>query len=109
MAWMPPVASRSTHLSMKEQPPHIWSAPTAETAAFFLRSSDYPQGAIFHVARPEDISLTPPAIKRPPSAEMRQAALQMIRPCVFFVQYPCLQKCRSLGICIHYQFVAGCR
>ncbi|OQV09113.1 hypothetical protein CLAIMM_13280 [Cladophialophora immunda] len=81
-----------------------------QVAAFFIRSVDYPQGQIFHMFKPEDISFAPPVvIRRPPLAEARQVSLQMVVPCVFFVQYPCRQKCRSLGICVHYQFVVGCR
>ncbi|KIW92046.1 uncharacterized protein Z519_07028 [Cladophialophora bantiana CBS 173.52] len=82
----------------------------APMAAFFIHSLDHPQGRIFHVVKPEDISFAPPVlIRRPPLPEPRQISLQMVIPCIFFVQYPCRQKCRSLGICIHYQFVVGCR
>jgi hypothetical protein len=31
-----------------------------------------------------------------------------VPPCILFVQFPCKQRCRSLGICIHYQFVIPC-
>ncbi|OAP63519.1 hypothetical protein AYL99_02746 [Fonsecaea erecta] len=79
-------------------------------AAFFVRSLDHPQGQLFQMVKPEDISSAPPVVvKRPPKPEVRQISLQMLAPCVFFVQYPCQQKCRSLGICVHYQFVIGCR
>ncbi|KIX98714.1 uncharacterized protein Z520_05175 [Fonsecaea multimorphosa CBS 102226] len=87
---------------MQEQQP--------QTAAFFIRSLDHPQGQLFYMAKPEDVSSAPPVvIRRPPLPEVRQISLQMLVPCVFFVQYPCRQKCRSLGICVHYQFVIGCR
>jgi hypothetical protein len=35
--------------------------------------------------------------------------LQALQPCILYVQYACRQRCRSLGICIHYQFVIGVR
>ncbi|KIW65709.1 hypothetical protein PV04_07941 [Phialophora macrospora] len=102
-----PAMSDSTHLAAKEEPAQLTSLPTA---AFFLQNADYPQGELFHIIRPEHISSAPPAaIKRPPFPEKRQASLRMLEPCIFFVQFPCRQRCRSLGICIHYQFVGSCR
>ncbi|OCT49332.1 hypothetical protein CLCR_05085 [Cladophialophora carrionii] len=102
-----PAASNRAHLAMQEE---LARLTIASTASFFLRNADYPQGEVFHIIRPDHISSAPPgAIKRPQSPEMRQAALQVLEPCIFFVQFPCRQSCRNLGICIHYQFVGGCR
>jgi hypothetical protein len=107
MSQQPPAASYRTHLAVKGEPAQLTSLPTA---AFFLRNADHPQGKFFDIVRPDHISSAPPAaIKRPPFPEKRQVSLRMLEPCIFFVQFPCRQRCRSLGICIHYQFIGGCR
>ena len=107
MAWRPPLTLRGTHMPARLP---LQASKPAETVALFIKNSELPEGELFSVVTPEHItSAAPGGIKRPPYPEARQAALQMLEPCVFFVQYPCPQGCRSLGICIHYQFVAGCR
>ena len=81
-----------------------------EDAAFFIHNSEHPRGRIFHTVKPADIPIKPPIkVKRPTFPEMRRMSMQMLVPCIFFVQYPCIQRCRTMGICIHYQFVVGCR
>ncbi|OAL37406.1 hypothetical protein AYO20_03255 [Fonsecaea nubica] len=102
---------RSSSLTVGDKQPQVAAIQQLpRTAAFFIRSLDHPQGQVFHMVKPEDISFTPPVVlRRPPLPEARQISLQMVVPCIFFVQYPCRQKCRSLGICVHYQFVIGCR
>ncbi|EXJ78339.1 hypothetical protein A1O3_09500 [Capronia epimyces CBS 606.96] len=96
-------------MSQQREPPRsILEEPT--TAAFFIRSSEYPRGQIFHVDKPVEISMLPPvAVRRPAFPEIRKRSMEMLTPCTFFVQYACQQKCRTMGICIHYQFVVGCR
>lgn len=80
-----------------------------EIGQFFIQSIDYPGGHFFVTPKPEEIShADPPSIKRPSYPEMRQHSLGHFAPCIFFVQYPCKTKCRSLGICVHYQFVIPC-
>lgn len=82
----------------------------ANNAAVFLQSDDYPQGRVIYLPRPPDISPSAPLeIRRPRFPEKRKRALQMMDACQLYVQFPCVQKCRSLGICVHYQFIAGCR
>ena len=103
-------ASRGTRFTAGDNPPAISTRKPTDIAAFFIRNVDYPQGQIFHAAQPEDIPTEPPAVMtRPKFPEKRQLSLRMLETCILFVQYPCRQKCRSLGICIHYQFVAGTR
>lgn len=81
-----------------------------ELATFYIHSALHRSGQFFHVNKPADIPNTPPvAIKRPKFPEMRQLSMRMLTPCILYVQYPCEQKCRNLGICIHYQFVVGCK
>lgn len=83
---------------------------TTELATFYIHSIFHRTGQLFHVDQPADIPTTPPVtIKRPQYPERRQLSMRMLTPCVLYVQYPCEQKCRNLGICIHYQFVVGCR
>ncbi|KAK5458387.1 hypothetical protein LTS15_004467 [Exophiala xenobiotica] len=80
-----------------------------EIGQFFVHSTEHPRGHRFFTPKPEEISfLPPPMIKRPDLAETRQLSLQRVPPCILFVQFPCKQRCRSLGICIHYQFVVPC-
>ncbi|KIW20185.1 hypothetical protein PV08_00760 [Exophiala spinifera] len=80
-----------------------------ELGRFFIQSVEYARGHFFVTAKPEEISHPdPPSIKRPTYPEMRQHSLRHFSPCIFFVQYPCRSKCRSLGICVHYQFVIPC-
>lgn len=87
------------------QPP----SEAREIGQFFVHSTEYPRGHRFFTPKPEEISFLPPlAIKRPDLAETRQLSLQRVPPCILFVQFPCKQRCRSLGICIHYQFVVPC-
>ena len=110
MARRQPAPTGTLHLSVEEQPLHNQPALRGETAAFFIKNSEHPDGRLFHTEKPEHISCAPAkAISRPPFPEKRQAVLQVLEPCTFFVQYPCLQKCRSLGICVHFQLIAGCR
>jgi hypothetical protein len=86
------------------------STSTPVLATFYLKNTEHPAGKVMNAMRPEHISgEAQVAIKRPLHPERRQLSLQMMDPCVMFVQFPCRQHCRSLGICIHYQFVAGCR
>ena len=83
---------------------------TTELATFYIHSIFHRSGQLFHIDQPADIPTTPPvAIKRPQYPERRQLSMRMLTPCILYVQYPCEQKCRNLGICIHYQFVVGCR
>lgn len=83
---------------------------TTELATFYIHSIFHRSGQLFHIDQPADIPTTPPVtIKRPQYPERRQLSMRMLTPCVLYVQYPCEQKCRNLGICIHYQFVVGCR
>jgi hypothetical protein len=80
-----------------------------EIGQFFVHSTEHPRGHRFFTPKPEEISFLPlPMIKRPDLAETRQLSLQCVPPCILFVQFPCKQRCRSLGICIHYQFVLPC-
>ncbi|KIW48090.1 uncharacterized protein PV06_00710 [Exophiala oligosperma] len=80
-----------------------------EIGQFFIQSIEYPRGHFFVTPKPEEISHPdPPIIKRPCYPEMRRHSLDHFEPCIFFVQYPCRAKCRSLGICVHYQFVIPC-
>lgn len=100
--------ARSRMVQSRQEQPSILQEPMR--AAFYIRSSEHPKGQIFNVNRPVEISMLPPVpIKRPALPEMRERTLQMLAPCTFFVQYPCQQKCRTMGLCIHYQFVVGCR
>jgi hypothetical protein len=88
----------------------VTTGGTTELATFYIHSALHCSGQFFHVNKPADIPNTPPvAIKRPKFPEMRQLSMRMLTPCIFYVQYPCEQKCRNLGICIHYQFVVGCK
>src|SRR5947209_3161280 len=109
MAWRPSITSRGTNSSVQHASQNLTVHP-ADTIAFFIKNSEFPQGQLFHVLKPEHISTASlEVIQRPKVPEKRQAVLQLLEPCTLFVQYPCLQNCRSLGTCVHYQFVAGCR
>ncbi|KAK5199185.1 hypothetical protein LTR99_001226 [Exophiala xenobiotica] len=89
--------------------PHPPLSEAREIGQFFVHSTEHPRGHRFFTPKPEEISfLPPPMIKRPDLAETRQLSLQRVPPCILFVQFPCKQRCRSLGICIHYQFVLPC-
>lgn len=95
---------------LKQQGAQQPSKQRWDTSLFFIQSSEYPRGNFFRTVKPDDISTLPPIAVRPPAfPEMRKHSLQTLKPCVFFVQFPCRQMCRSMGICIHYQFVVGCR
>lgn len=90
--------------------PAASSSDTPELATFYIHSALHRSGQLFHVNKPADIPSSPPVkIRRPKFPETRQLTMCRFPPCVFYVQYPCEQKCRSLGICIHYQFVVSCR
>ena len=107
--WRPPPVDPGPRVGANDQPPQEQTTST-ESVAFFIRNSDHPEGRLFHADKPEHITFDPPtAIKRPAFPEKRQAALQMLDPGTLFVQYPCQEKCRSLGICVHFQFIAGCQ
>lgn len=68
------------------------------------------KGRYFKVVKPDGIATKAPVtIKRPAFNQMRKMTLQALQPCILYVQYACRQRCRSLGICIHYQFVIGVR
>jgi hypothetical protein len=84
--------------------------------AFFIHSTEHPQGQIFFAVQPAATatahrSSTAPEfeVRRPADPTKTQQSLAMLTPCTLYVQYPCKTKCRSLGICVHYQFVIGCR
>jgi len=86
------------------------SSDTPELATFYIHNVLHRSGQLFHVDKPADIPSAPPVtIRRPKFPEMRQLTICRFPPCIFYVQYPCEQKCRSLGICIHYQFVVNCK
>lgn len=94
----------------EESTPRQTVQQDTEIAAFYVHNCDFPQGKIFHTPKPDDISMSPPVvIRRPAFPEMRKLTMQILMPCIFYVQFPCSQKCRTMGICIHYQFVVGCR
>ncbi|KAJ9615671.1 hypothetical protein H2200_001747 [Cladophialophora chaetospira] len=96
--WRPSAVSSPARL--ESHPPPEQAAPPVDTVAFFIRNIEFPEGRLFHAPKPENITFGHPAvIKRPALPEKRQATLQMLDPCTLFVQYPCQQKCRSLGIC----------
>ncbi|KIV85804.1 hypothetical protein PV11_01461 [Exophiala sideris] len=84
----------------------------SDLIAFFTHSTEHPQGQIFFAVKPaanEHNSTSPLKLKRPVDPLKTRQSLEALTPCTFYVQYPCKTKCRSLGICIHYQFVIGCR
>ncbi|KAI1618508.1 hypothetical protein EDD37DRAFT_606437 [Exophiala viscosa] len=83
-----------------------------DLSAFFIHSTEHPQGQIFFATKPaasERNSISPLRVKRPIDPTKTKHSLEALTPCTLFVQYRCKTKCRSLGICVHYQFVIGCR
>ena len=75
----------------------------------FVKSLEYPEGLQFRGTIPSNISRDPPKIKLPALPDVRASSLRLIHPSILFVQFSCPERCRSHGICVHYQFVLGCR
>ena len=46
---------------------------------------------------------------RPAHPERLQSGLLNLRPTVVYAEYDCVQRCRSVGICVHYSFLLGCQ
>ena len=92
--------------------PSFTTVPTAgDPLTFYIQNSDIPDGAIYHMNEPlNEIPTDPPvALRRPNDPVKRTFTLKILEPCIFYVQFPCDQNCRSMGICIHFQFVIGAK
>ena len=88
------------------------STQTIESApepVVFVKSLEYPAGLEFRGVVPSHINRDPSKIRLPTLPEVRVSSLRIIQPCILFVQFSCPERCRSYGICTHYQFVLGCR
>jgi hypothetical protein len=78
-----------------------------DQVVFHLINDDYPYGVNMQAPQPASISLEPPKVKKPPFPAATQTSLQSAKPAIFYADFNCAKHCRSLGICIHYQFVLG--
>jgi len=76
-------------------------------SVFFLQSIDFQHGIFLQTKAPSSVTSTLHPLRRPRLLEVTKAILNLMQPCVLFVQFPCEKKCRSMGICIHFQFVIG--
>jgi len=83
-----------------------------EVLAYYISNRDegFRDGHIGYVEWPDEFKpVQAQEVARPAFPEVTRNSLAALQPCVMFVQYQCTPKCRSLGICIHYQFVIGGR
>jgi hypothetical protein len=78
-----------------------------DQVVFHLINDDYPYGVNMQAPQPASISLEPPKVKKPPFPAATQTSLQSAKPAIFYADFNFPKHCRSLGICIHYQFVLG--
>ena len=78
-----------------------------ERVMFHVINDEHARGMHFHAPKPKAISFEPPAIRIPAFPGATQTSLKVMQPGIFFVEYDCDKHCRSLGICVHYQFVIG--
>jgi hypothetical protein len=76
-------------------------------SVFFLQNIDFQHGILLQTKTPSSVTSTLHPLRRPRLMEVTKAILNLMQPCVLFVQFPCKRKCRSMGICIHFQFVIG--
>lgn len=78
-----------------------------ERVMIYIINDDYPNGQHWHVPKPRNVGLRVPSLTKPPFPSITQASLTAAKPAVFFVEFACDKHCRTLGICVHYQFVLG--
>jgi hypothetical protein len=78
--------------------------------AFFVRNTSHPAGTIRNSFRSTRSSPPPPLlglIAPPQFPDAAKTSLASMRPLTFVTCYDCEQRCRSFGICIHFQFCCG--
>ena len=76
--------------------------------AYFIRNTSHPTGIVRHTTTTSTLppsSLRPITPPRYPHAA--RTSLTSMRPLVFITRFACEQRCRSYGICIHFQFCCG--
>jgi hypothetical protein len=77
--------------------------------AYFVRNTSYPSGTIRHSFRSTGTSPPPPLspIAPPRFPDAAKTSLAAVQPLVFVTRFDCEQRCRSFGICVHFQFCCG--
>jgi hypothetical protein len=74
---------------------------------FYLVNINSPRGQYWQTEAPGSVTSILHPLRKPRAPALAAATLGLLQPWVFFVQYGCDQRCRSMGICIHFQFVLG--
>jgi hypothetical protein len=85
------------------------SASAIPEPVVFVKNQNHPAGLSYVGRVPGYIDRRPPTIKPPLFPDARVTSLNAMSPCILFVQFGCAEGCRSFGICVHYQFVLGCK
>ena len=93
--------------AFRQIPRSQYNVVLKERVMFHVISDEHERGMHFHAPKPEGISFEPPAVTKPAFPTVTQTSLKVMQPGIFFVEYDCDKHCRSLGICVHYQFVIG--
>lgn len=80
--------------------------------AYFVRNISNPSGSIRHSSLHRSTESPPPPVLLGPIAPPRypdtvKTSLASMRPLTFVARFNCEQRCRSFGICIHFQFCCG--
>ena len=88
-------------------PPSQYNVVLKERVMFHVINDEYARGMHLHAPKPKAISFEPPRVRIPAFPNVTQTSLRVMQPGIFFVEYDCDKHCRSLGICVHYQFVIG--
>lgn len=77
---------------------------------YFHTSRDCPRGTFLRTFKPPSmVTLSNRPIAPPNNPIQIQTSLIRLPPRVLFVQFPCEEQCRTLGICVHFQFLIGTR
>lgn len=103
--FQPPQEAQQQQTQQQQQAPSF----PAQMITYYIRSQEHPHGTTHQDWKPENIKLALPIIRRPKFPEVTQTSLRTLQPCIMFVAYSCKTQCRSMGICVHYQFVLGAK
>src|SRR5437762_13872893 len=79
--------------------------------AYFVRNARNPSGSVGQrdVAGTAAPAWPATALAPPRFPAAAQRSLASMRPVCFVARFSCEQRCRSFGICVHFQFCAGMR
>ncbi len=91
----------------RHAPASQYNVVLKERVMFHVINDEHVRGMHFHAPKPKAIPFEPPIVRIPAFPNITQTSLKAMQPGVFFVEYGCDKHCRSLGICVHYQFVIG--